>query len=180
MDRKKAAGPSRKILVVDDDQAVRKMLSLLLESTCEVLLASSGEEGLRLVAAERPRLMLLDLVMPGMGGLEVLTAARAISPAMTVIMLTGKTDMDLARKALELGAVEFVTKPFDMASLKEKVGRSLETLSADDRNNHGLPWRVVEPDAPAAAARDASAPSEESLARWEGEGGDTDRVEIKT
>lgn len=143
MDIKKAR-PNRKILVVDDDQAVRKMLSLLFETDFEVLLASSGEEGLRLVASEKPRLMLLDMVMPGIGGLEVLRSARAIAPAMTVIMLTGKTDVDLARKALELGAAEFVTKPFEMASLKDKVGRCLETLSANDRNNHGLPWRVVE------------------------------------
>lgn len=168
-----------KILVVDDDPAVRKMLSLLFEASCEVLLASTGEEGLRLVAAQRPRLMLLDVVMPGIGGLEVLKAARAILPALTVIMLTGQTDMDLARKALDLGAVEFVTKPFEMASLKDKIGRSLETLPAGGRDDHGLPWRVVEPEAPAAAAGGAGAPSQEALARWEGEGGETDLVEKK-
>jgi DNA-binding NtrC family response regulator len=135
-----------KILVVDDDQAVRKMLSLLFESTAEVLTAKTGEEGLRLLAEQRPRLMLLDMVMPGMSGLDVLKAARALNPALPIIMLTGKTDMELAKKALELGAVEFVTKPFEMSSLKDKVNRSMETLSPDDRNNHGLPWRVVEPE----------------------------------
>lgn len=139
-----AARPSPRILVVDDDPAVRRMLSLLFEPEFEVLLASSGEEGLGLVAAEKPRLMLLDLVMPGMGGLEVLKAARVLSPAMTVIMLTGQADMESALKALTLGAAEYVTKPFDLTSLKDKVGRCLETLSADDRNNHGMPWRVVE------------------------------------
>lgn len=138
------ARPSRRILVVDDDPAVRTMLSRLFEGDFEVLLASNGEEGLGLVDVKKPRLMLLDMVMPGMGGLEVLGAARAMSPAMTVIMLTGKSDTDLALRALKLGAEEYVTKPFDLASLKEKVGRCLETLSPDDRNNHGMPWRVVE------------------------------------
>jgi two-component system, NtrC family, response regulator AtoC len=138
-----------KILVVDDDPAVRKMLSLLLEAIAEVLTASTGEDGLRLVAAQRPRLMLLDLVMPGIGGLEVLKAARALAPAMTVLMLTGETDMALAKQALGLGAAEYVTKPFDMARLKEKIERSLETQSTDDRNNHGLPWRVAPAEASA-------------------------------
>ena len=108
---------SNKILVVDDDPAVRKMLTQLLETTAEIVAVSTGEEALRLVDAERPRLMLLDMRMPGMGGLEVLQAARAAAPALTVIMLTGENDMDLATRALELGAVEYVTKPFDLNRL---------------------------------------------------------------
>jgi two-component system response regulator MprA len=164
---------STKILVVDDDQAVRKMLSLLFESTCEVLTASNGADGLRLLAEHRPRLMLLDMVMPEMSGLEVLKAARLISPAMRIIMLTGKTDVELAKKALEMGATEYVTKPFDMNRLKEEVKRSLPAAAADERNSHGAPWRVIEPVIPAVSAAGQSAPAEEGISRWEGEGGET-------
>ena len=160
-----------KILVVDDDPSVRRMLTLLFDATCTVLLAASGEEALKMLAAQRPRLMLLDMTMPGMTGLEVLKASHAAAPAMTVIMLTGAVDVELAKKALELGAVEYVTKPFDLTRLKEKVLRSLETISTDDRNNHGLPWRVVEPEIPAAGGPVKAPPADGAVARWEGEGG---------
>ena len=165
------AGTKNKILVVDDDSSVRRMLTLLFDAACVVLLAANGEEALAIVAAQRPRLMLLDMTMPGMSGLEVLKAAHAEVPAMTVIMLTGAVDVELAKKALELGAVEYVTKPFDLTRLKEKVLRSLETISTDDRNNHGLPWKVVEPETAAADVAAKAAPAEGSVARWEGEGG---------
>ena len=162
---------SHKILVVDDDPAVRKMLTLLLETTAEILLASTGEEALLIIVAERPRLMMLDMVMPGMGGFETLKAARALAPAMTVIMLTGKNDLELAMRALESGAAEYVTKPFDLNRLKDKVKRCMEIVSVDDRNSHGLPWRIVPPEGPVASRAAKIAPANEAIARWEGEGG---------
>src|ERR1035437_5031562 len=122
-----------KIFVVDDDAAARRMLFLLLETTAEILEAASGEAALRLVAAERPRLMLLDMTMPGMSGLDVLKAVRVSAPAMTVIMLTGTVDVELAQRALELGAAEYVTKPFDLPRLKEKVKRIMTIVKSDDR-----------------------------------------------
>jgi DNA-binding NtrC family response regulator len=164
---------SRKILVVDDDPAVRRMLTLLLDSVAPVLSTPTGEEGLKILAAERPSLMLLDMTMPGMGGLEVLKAARAAVPSLTVIMLTGAVDVELAKQSLALGAVEYVTKPFDLPRLKDKVKRSMETASKDDRNSHGLPWRLAEPEIPAAPAPAKAGPTDEALARWEGEGGET-------
>ena len=169
---------SNKILVVDDDPAVRKMLTLLLESVAAIHLASTGEEALLIVAAQRPRLMMLDLVMPGMGGLETLKAARAAAPAMTVIRLTGKNDLELAKKALELGAVEYVTKPFDLSRLKDKVKRSLETLATDDMNNRGLPWHVVSPEKPSAPGPKQAAPADGGLSRWEGEGGGLAKTDV--
>lgn len=132
-----------KILVVDDDPAARRILVLLLESTGEVFEASSGAEALRLIAAERPRLMLLDMSMPGLSGLDVLKAAQGGDAAMTILMLTCATDMELAKRALELGAEEFITKPFDCEHLKEKVKRCLEVSSGDVKKDVGLPWRTV-------------------------------------
>ena len=135
---------NNKILVVDDDPAARKMLTLLLETTGEILLASSGEEALRVIETHRPRLMLLDMVMPGMGGLEVLAAARGAAAPMTIIMLTGENDVELAKRALELGAAEYVTKPFDLRRLKERVERSMAAVPGDDKNLGGVPWRTAE------------------------------------
>jgi len=134
---------SAKILVVDDDPAARRILTLLLQASGEVLEAASGDEALRIIEAERPRLMLLDMTMPGMSGLGVLKAVRASEAGITIIVLTGQNDIELAKRALELGAVEYITKPFDLAHLKEKV---LSCLGADPnaiRKDDGPPWRTV-------------------------------------
>ena len=134
---------SNKILVVDDDPADRKILALLLQTTGEVLEASTGEEALRIIEAERPRLMLLDMVMPGMSGLEVLKASKNSTVTMTILVLTSQNDIELAKRALELGAVEYITKPFVLADLKEKVERCLKAVPEDKGKDGGLPWRTV-------------------------------------
>ena len=112
------------MLVVDDDPEVREALVLAFKTHYTVLEASSGTDALRLLA-ENPRLMLLDMSMPDMGGLEVLAAARDVVAGMTVLMLTGENDIDLAKQALALGAAEYITKPFDWDQLKERVGRCM-------------------------------------------------------
>ena len=119
------------------------MLALLLQATGEVIEASSGGEALRMIESERPRLMLLDMVMPGMSGLEVLKASQPSVAMMTIIVLTSQDDIELAKRALELGAVEYITKPFDLADLKAKVERCVEVLSEDKRKDDGVPWRTV-------------------------------------
>lgn len=136
---------SNRLLVVDDDPEVRKTLVLLFGTSCEVLEASTGEEALRIIEVERPRLMLLDMTMPGMSGLEVLQALRDTAEAMTIIMLTSKSDVELAKRALDLGAVEYMTKPFDWSHLKEKVTRSMGLASGlgSEKEGRWLPWRTV-------------------------------------
>jgi DNA-binding NtrC family response regulator len=115
---------SGKMLIVDDDREVREALVLAFGTQYAVLAASSGSDALKLLS-ENPRLMLLDMSMPGMTGLEVLAAAREAVAGMTVIMLTGENDIDLAKRALALGAAEYITKPFDWDQLKERVGRCM-------------------------------------------------------
>lgn len=134
---------SDKILVVDDDPAARRILTLLLQTAGEVLEASMGDEALRIIAAERPRLMLLDMTMPGMSGLEVLKAVRTSAVGMTIIVVTGQNDIELAKQALELGAAEYITKPFELPHLKEKVMRCMQAAPKDIRKGEGPPWHVV-------------------------------------
>lgn len=134
-----------KILVVDDDPAARKLLTLLLETTGKVLAAETGAEALRIIDEERPRLMLLDMTMPGMSGLEVLKAARTRAVDMTIIMLTGQNDIELARQALALGAVEYITKPFDLPQLKKKVERCMKAAPKNEKRDGRPPWRTVDP-----------------------------------
>lgn len=133
---------NNKILVVDDDPAARRILVRLLKTIGTVLEASTGAEALRLIEASRPRIMLLDIIMPAMSGLQVLEACRGASAPMTIIMLTGQNDIELAKRALELGAAEYITKPFDLARLTEKVRRCLEFSPQEAKKDLGLPWRT--------------------------------------
>lgn len=132
------------VLVADDDPLVRKALLLLFGDSCLVLEAATGEEALRIIDAHKPRLVLLDMVLPGMSGLEVLQAAREAVAGMTVIMLTGQSDVELAKRALELGADEFITKPFDWGHLREKVTRAMGGVPGGGRGGRGFPWRAAD------------------------------------
>jgi len=134
---------SNKILVVDDDPASRKLLTLLLGKIADVLEAASGEEALRLIETERPRLMLLDMMMPGMPGIEVLAAAKKTGVSLTIIVLTGQNDIDLAKRAIELGAVEYITKPFVTAYVEDRVRRCVKAMQAEGKEDSGIPWRVA-------------------------------------
>jgi DNA-binding NtrC family response regulator len=129
-----------KILIVDDDADLRSSLAAVLRPLFKVLEASNGAEALDVLKKERPRLTLLDVSMPGMSGLEVLAAAKASDPALIVVMLTSQQDIEIAAKALNLGATEYVTKPFDADYIRAEVSR---LTGAPDEPSNDKPWRVV-------------------------------------
>jgi CheY-like chemotaxis protein len=115
-----------RILVIDDDRAVGRLLvARLAEEGYTVRSALTSDEGLILVTSLHPDLVLLDLSLPDMSGLEVLKRIRATNPAIAVIVVTGNTDPQRARQALELGALAYVDKPFDVAYLKRVVAMAL-------------------------------------------------------
>jgi DNA-binding response OmpR family regulator len=118
--------PAARILVIDDDRAVVRLLVVRLEEEgYMVLSAATSDEGLKLVTVFTPDLVLLDMGLPDMSGLELLKRIRAINPAIAVIMVTGNTDPRRAREALELGACAYVDKPFDVPYLKRVVAMAL-------------------------------------------------------
>lgn len=111
-----------RILVIDDNpEVVDLLVTCLREEGYGALGALTSDEGLQLVIPYRPDLVLLDLTLPGMNGIEVLKRIRSIAPATKVIMVTGSTDPLLAREVLGLGALAYIDKPFDFAYLK-RVG----------------------------------------------------------
>lgn len=130
------------ILIVDDDAEIRKMLLILLVGAGLLLEASNGPDALRQIESDKPWLMLLDIVMPVMGGIAVLQAAMKISPSLTVLMLTGEDDIDIAKGALGFGARAYITKPFDGPALRKEV----EDLKAKVTGVGGpapyRPWRL--------------------------------------
>jgi CheY-like chemotaxis protein len=107
-----------RILVVDDDPDVLEMLvEYLLGKGFEVLGVADGEEALRRLADFRPHLVLLDLLLPGLSGLETLQRIRALPRETRVVVISGTEDVEIARRAVALGAVEYVTKPVDLTYL---------------------------------------------------------------
>lgn len=128
-----------KILIVDDDADMRLTLRGVLEPVADVVEAASGPEALRVLSREKPALMFLDVTMPGADGLLVLEWARAASPRLIVVMVTGETDLSVARRALERGARSYITKPFDPAALRAEVARLTGAPPPDSEP----PWRVA-------------------------------------
>jgi len=101
-----------KILVIDDEKATLKMFRLFLDVYgFDIFTAESGEEGLDVFDKEKPDIVLTDIKMPGMDGIEVLQQIKKRSPATEVIVITGHGDMDLAIQALNLDAADFINKP---------------------------------------------------------------------
>lgn len=108
---------TNKILIVDDDASQRRVVSLLAQRklNCNPIEASSGQEALKLLNEhESIRLVILDLYMPGMDGIELLGIIAQRYPEIPVIMLTGEQDLKVAVKAMQLGAKDFINKPLDV------------------------------------------------------------------
>ena len=107
------------VLIVDDDAAILKMMKARLEvDGYAVLAVSSGHAGLEAVKNSKLLAVLLDLHLVDVDGFEVLKQIKAVKPALPVIMVTGSHDEIEARKAFEIGAWDYVTKPIDFAYLK--------------------------------------------------------------
>jgi DNA-binding response OmpR family regulator len=118
-----------KVLVVDDEpEAVELLVEFLSSKGYEVLTAGGGEEALQRVKADRPHLVLLDIRMPKMNGIEVLQRIREIDPEMGVIMVTAVNEEEMGRKALELGAFDYIVKPLDLKYLERSVWYKVTTM----------------------------------------------------
>jgi len=119
----------QRVLVVDDEPGVRESLRMLLKERYEVLTAPSGNEGLQLLGSEPVGIVLLDILMPGMDGLEVLERIKEQNLPTQVIMLTATKTVKTAVTAMKLGAFDYVTKPFDIDELQLIVDRALESAA---------------------------------------------------
>ncbi len=115
------------ILVVDDEDELRTLVRYELEQRgYQVSEAESGETALEILKSMRPRIVILDIRMPGISGLEVLETIRKDNLADKVIMLTGVDELKIARDSLDLGANDFLTKPYDIRTLLACIDRVLK------------------------------------------------------
>ena len=120
-----------RILIVDDELSVREVLSeYFVEQGYSVESAGDGEEALALVQRVTPDLVLLDVRMPRMDGVETLRRIRGIAPEVSVIMVTANEDVGLARETLKLGALDYVAKPFDFVYLERAIMAGLAQAGA--------------------------------------------------
>ena len=117
----KGTGMAKKrILIIDDEEDFGRLLKLNIEKTgeYEALLATNGGDGVALVKVQRPDLVLLDIMMPGMDGLATLTQIKAVAPELPVAMVTACWNEEEARRIMAAGAYEYITKPVDFSYLK--------------------------------------------------------------
>ncbi len=120
-----------KILIVDDEPSTCRALEKFFNSKgYEVSIANGGEEALSKLDSEGPLVMLLDIRMPEMDGLEVLARVNKKYPSLGVIMITAVTDLGVAQKASDLGADDFLTKPIDLEHLEKTVWGKIVALTA--------------------------------------------------
>jgi DNA-binding NtrC family response regulator len=121
-----------KVLVIDDDPKVAWILSEGLSSSFEFVTARDGIEGIQMVSTEKPDLILLDIKMPGMTGLEVLEKLNKQDPRPEVIMISGHGDTKYVVESMRLGAAEFIDKPFDVREVEIHINGVLERVKLRD------------------------------------------------
>ena len=110
-----------KILIVEDDKVISDGLRQALESeSYEVVCAFDGEAGLYMVKTESPDLVILDIMMPNMNGFEVTTEVRRSGDNIPIIVLSARTESEDKVRGLDLGADDYMTKPFEMRELVHK------------------------------------------------------------
>jgi signal transduction histidine kinase/FixJ family two-component response regulator len=118
-------GPAR-VLVVDDERAVVDVLQEFLASQgYEMSVASSGEEAVRNIPSVRPDVILTDINLPGLSGLEVVRFAKSVDPEIAVIVVTGHASASTAIEALREGAYDYITKPFELDDVHKIVERAV-------------------------------------------------------
>lgn len=115
----------KKILIADDKKYMRNFLTDFLSRDYNILTANNGEEAVRRAREEKPDLVLLDVQMPEMNGLQALSQIKNINPNIAVIMVTGCESKSVVDKAMSLGAYDYISKPFDLEKLRKTIKRAL-------------------------------------------------------
>lgn len=118
------------VLIIDDDPQILTLLELFLaKKGISSLCCSSAKEALGILRQNEIKLALVDICMPEMNGVELLDQIQKITPSTKVIMITGIGDMETARKCMELGAKDYIAKPFDLEYLETSVLAEIIPLS---------------------------------------------------
>ena len=124
-----------RVLVVDDEPSIREMLKIVLRRDgCDVQVAEDGRQALEALRAGPVDLLLSDIRMPDMSGVDVLRTAKALNRDVVALMMTAYASTETAVEAMRLGAVDYLTKPFNMDELRIKVRQQLEARRIKQEN----------------------------------------------
>src|SRR5471030_794470 len=127
--------PKSRILVIDDEAAIRDSLRMTLEyEGYEFIGAATGQEGLALAEREAPDLVLLDVKMPGMDGIEVLERLRNMNETLPVIVISGHGTISTAVEATKKGAFDFIEKPFATEKVLVSLRNAVDQRRMRDEN----------------------------------------------
>lgn len=127
-------GTALRVVAIDDDEQHLKFIATVLSrENVTVSTSTNPQEGLQRVYKERPNLVVVDLVMPGMSGLETLERIVEFDPAIEVVLLTGQYSTESAVEAIQKGAADYLTKPVDMQKLEKRVEALLSELHKGER-----------------------------------------------
>lgn len=158
------AGLRADVVVIDDEESIREGCRQALEMEgYRALLADDGRAGLSMVERAHPRVVLLDLRMPGLSGVEVLERLPGIDPRIVPIVITGYGSIDTAVESMKSGAFDFITKPFDMDKLIDVVQRALRSYDGSRTTAKPAARPVVE--AKRTPALDSSTTESDALMR---------------
>jgi DNA-binding NtrC family response regulator len=114
----------KKVLIVDDDKDIVRIVATMLEGRgWDIAAAYGGAEAIEKVAASKPDVILLDIMMPEMNGIEVLKRIKKLDAAARIIMITAFGDVESYLDSMELGAYEYINKPFETDELLEMIDR---------------------------------------------------------
>lgn len=113
--------PKIQVLVCDDEEGVRESLKLILSGDCNLSFSVNGEEAVEHVKRHDPDLVIMDIKMPKMNGLEALSQIKKLKPQIRVMIITGYESDDVAAQAIRLGADDYLTKPFNRETVRAKM-----------------------------------------------------------
>ena len=109
------------IMICDDETGVRESLKLILETDYNLSYVTHGRDAVEYVKKHNPDLAILDIKMPHLNGLDALRSIKRVKPRVRILMITGYESSDVATQAINLGADDYLTKPFDRESVRSKV-----------------------------------------------------------
>ncbi|MBU4459029.1 MAG: hybrid sensor histidine kinase/response regulator [Verrucomicrobia bacterium] len=133
-----SAAPRRRVLVIDDEKGPRESLRILLKNDYDVVLADSVAAGIAALKATPPDVIISDIKMPVMTGIEGLRLIREVDRDTAVVMLTGYGDLTTAREAIRLGANDYLCKPFEMDDMLRLVRENIARTDENRRKNGAL------------------------------------------
>ncbi|WP_336636631.1 response regulator [Lysinibacillus fusiformis] len=117
----------KRLLIVDDQQGIRLLLNEVLKKEGYVTyLAANGLEALKYADEQNMDCVLLDMKIPGMDGIEILRRLKEKFPKLPVFMMTAYGELDVVQEALNLGAIRYFTKPFDIFEVRDEVNKALQ------------------------------------------------------